>query len=419
MIKEWWRSNVPTDASARRFVTASLVDSFGSGVRSTIFPLFLVLVAGLPVGQVGLGLVVAGLVGLVVSPSAGRLCDRTDPRRVLLTGYGGQALVSCGLVLIHTFWVFCVLMSIGKVASQTSRIGRNSLIASLGSDRRNIVKAQTNVFVNLGMTLAMGLSAVVLAVGTRSAYVAGFVLDAVTFCVAALLQQGVRLPARPVAASAAPAPVTKPWRTALGDHRYATVAALNGLLYFHQSVLFLGIPLWIASQNRLPHVVTTAVFVLNMLLTTLFQVRFSASVSGARAAGRAWRSAAAGVTVACLLVSAADRPGSGVVNTVFVVAAAVFFTLGELWFSASEMEISTDLAPPDQRGLYQGVFTLGRDVVETLAPLFTALLCVSLGRSGWLLLAAGFAVFALVAPAAVGWAARETAPRAHAAADGT
>lgn len=402
-VTRWWRSNVPDDTEGRRFVFGSLINNLGSGVQETVFPFFLILVAHIPATETGLAFLIAGAVGLASPPFAGRLCDRLGPRGVVVVGYSCQAAVSCGLVFIHSLWTLCLLLSIARAAAQVSRVGRLSMVAGVRPERRNTLRAQMSVCSNVGVAAGMGLSAVVLSIGTRDAYLAGFLLDALTFVVATVVQWSVTM------ATAAAPPTTRKgrsWSVLFTDRRFASVTALNGFLCFHQVVLFLGVPLWIASTGAVPRPVTTAIAVINMAMTILLQVRFSAPVRGVRDAARAWRRAASGIVVACGLILLVRQLDSTVLRIGTVAVAVVFFTLGELWYSAAEMEVSTALAPEGRVGTYQGLFLLGRDGATTGGPLLAAFLCVSLGSGGWLLLAGLYAVFGLVGPAVLARADR-------------
>jgi MFS family permease len=405
-IKSWWRSNVPSDPDGRRFVSASLVNNLGSATQETILPLFLVQIADIPATQVGLGYLVAGAVGLAFAPFAGRLCDRLGPKQVLTIGYTIQAMIACCLVFVDSLALFCGLVAVAKAASQVARIGRMTLVIGIGEERRNTLKAQMNVFSNVGVAAGMAVSAIVLSIGTREAYLAGFVIDALTFVAATLLQRGVAIDI-PKAGRPGPGPKPpSPWRSLFVDYRYTAVVGLNGFLFFHQNILFLGIPLWIASTGELPRALATAIFFINFALSILLQVRFASPVKGIAPAARSWRRSAVGILFACMVVFAATQLKSTALAVLAVAVAAVLFTLGELWYMASELEISAGLAPDDQRGLYQGMFGLGRDIATTGGPLLAAFFCVSLGASGWLVLATLYGLFAAGAPAVVRWADR-------------
>jgi hypothetical protein len=83
---------------------------------------------------------------------------------------------------------------------------------------------------------------------------------------------------------------------------------------------------------------------------------------------------------------------------IVAIGGVTLLTFGELWFSAAEMPLSAGLAPDGARGLYQGIFMMGRDIVDATGPLLAALFCVSLGPPGWAILAASYVLFSVVGP---------------------
>lgn len=400
----WLRSAIPEDSPGKRLAGASLINNLGSATQETIFPLFLVLSAGISAARTGTGLLIAGVVGLSASPLAGWLSDRYSPKSLLTAACSLQAVVSSLLIFIHSFLTFCVLMSITSAAAQVVRIARMSLISGIPPDRRNTLRAQIGVMTNVGVGLGVALSAIVLWIGTREAYLTAFVLDALTYIAAAALQRSVRIaePMTGVASTATDGAPTR--RSVLHDYRYSAAVALNGVLYMHQNILVLGIPLWIAATGNLPRAMATAVFLIDLVLVIALQVRFAAPVTSLRTAATAWRSSAVAIAIACLLMFAATTVDFTSVRLIAVLVAAVCLTLGELWYTAAELEISAGLAPAERMGAYQGLFALGRDSAKACGALGAAFFCVSLGSRGWIVLLAVYCGFGLLAPRALHWA---------------
>jgi dipeptide/tripeptide permease len=112
----------------------------------------------------------------------------------------------------------------------------------------------------------------------------------------------------------------------------------------------------------------------------------------------------AGVSLAlcCLLLVAA--PKLPVVLAVGVLLLAmVALTGGELFQSAGGWGGSYLLAAPGQEGVYLSVFWLGVAIQQIAAPVLVSLV-VTTGTSGWVVLAALFAVCGLAAPPIGRWA---------------
>lgn len=88
----------------------------------------------------------------------------------------------------------------------------------------------------------------------------------------------------------------------------------------------------------------------------------------------------------------------------------VALTGGELFQSAGGWGGSYLLAVPGQEGVYLSVFWLGVAVQQIAAPVLVSLV-VTAGSTGWVVLAALFAVCGLAAPPIGRWAQAQAAAR--------
>ena len=75
---------LPDGRTERRLVLAALVDSTGTGLYIAGSALYYTTQLGFSPRQIGLGLSLMGLVGLLVTVPIGRLVDQFGPRRVLV-----------------------------------------------------------------------------------------------------------------------------------------------------------------------------------------------------------------------------------------------------------------------------------------------------------------------------------------------
>jgi hypothetical protein len=86
--------------------------------------------------------------------------------------------------------------------------------------------------------------------------------------------------------------------------------------------------------------------------------------------------------------------------------AVVLITTTELWLSAAQWFLQTDVPPPALRGAYVGTGRMISSVASTAAPAGLTLLAVQTGGWGWWVIAAMFVACAAAAGPAVGWVAR-------------
>src|SRR5262249_9175237 len=120
---------VPHDPMTRRLTLATLVNTFGNGLFMTTSALVFTRSVGLAVGQVGLGLTIAGCFGVAATVPAGHLADRWDPRKLFVV----LALIEAAGLLsysrVHSMATFLPAVCLVAVVDRASSTIRNTLIA--------------------------------------------------------------------------------------------------------------------------------------------------------------------------------------------------------------------------------------------------------------------------------------------------
>jgi MFS family permease len=358
---------------------AQLTNSVGDGAYYVTSALYFTHVVGLAPARVGLGLTVAWAVGSLVGVPLGRLADRRGARgtAVLLALATGLAVAS--FLVVRDFVPFLVA-ACGYASAQSGlAAARQALLAGLVSaGERTGLLAHLQSTLNAGLAVGAGLGGLALHVGTRTAYLGVFALDAVSFLACAGLL--VRLPAV--------APVVREGRRGLGvlrDRPYTLLTLLNTVLLLRMPLLSLGLPLWIAERTQAPTWLVSALFVLNTGAVMAFQVRMARGVTGLASAARAVRRSGWVMLAACA-VFALSAGASPWVAVGALVVGAVLQVVAEMGQSAGSWQVSFDLAPADRVGEYQGFFGTGVTVARTLGPLVLTSLLLGWGTAGWLLL---------------------------------
>lgn len=105
----------------RRLIAATLVNTLGNGVYAAVGALYLTRAAGLSVGQVGVGLTVAGLVGLVTSTPLGVVADRLGPNRAYVGFLILQAITMSALTQVRSFLPYVVVAGVTAIADSGQR----------------------------------------------------------------------------------------------------------------------------------------------------------------------------------------------------------------------------------------------------------------------------------------------------------
>ncbi|MGW5769278.1 MFS transporter [Streptomyces longwoodensis] len=374
---------------------AQLGNSVGDGAYYTTSALYFTQVVGLSPARVGLGLTVGWAAGSLAGVPLGRLADRRGARGTAVLLALGTALAVASFTVVRGFLPF-VLVACGYAAAQSGlAAARQALLAVLVSaGERTGLLARLQSTLNAGLAVGAGLGGLALHSGTHGAYLAVFVLDAVSFLVCAGLLSALPAAAPGAVAGAVPGvePDVVPGRRPAGlgvlrDRPYARVALLNTVLLLRLPLLSLVLPLWITTRTAAPAWLVSGLFVLNTAAVTLFQVRAARGVDGVAAATRAVRRAGWVMLAACAVF--ALSAGGGTAWAVgLLVLGAVLQVVAEMGQSAGSWQLSFELAPPDRVGEYQGFFGTGVTVARTLGPLVLTSLLVEWGTPGWLLLGA-------------------------------
>lgn len=394
--RPWWARMLPEPGPLRPLAVATATSRIGRGAFYTILPLYLTRVIGLTAGQVGLGLTLASLLGIVAGVLAGHLADVLGPRGLRITVRLAEALMLCGYALVGGFRGFVAVACVVAVCESAGLAAEGALIAgALLPERRVQGRAYLRAVTNAGWSVGAVLAAAALAVGSRRAYTAVILGAAACYVVSALV---VRL-VPPQAPIHQPRPVGPRW-TALRDGPYVVLTMLNAALSMNVGMFTVALPLYIADRTRAPAALYAGLVLLNTTAATLWQVRASRNTDSVRGAAVAQRRSGVLLAVACAMFGFAEGRGVGVAGALLVVGAAVH-VCGELLQAAGSWGLSFELAPHDAVGQYQGVYGAGRDLGQLLTPVVATSAMVSWGWGGCLLLGGIFLVMGgLVPPAA-------------------
>jgi hypothetical protein len=392
---------LPPPGRTRRFAVATLVNTIGNGMFMTGAAVFFTRSVGLSAAQVGTGLTIAGLVGLLAGVPAGRMADRRGARGVAVALLVLEGTCAACFALVHSFAAFVVVAAGASLGDGASSAARGALIAGVVPPdevvrTRAVLRSVTNFGISLG-AVAAGFA---LHADTRAGYVALVLGDCATFLLtAALIWRLGRIEPHPVPEDAIP-------KAALRDRPYLSITAINGVLCFHYEILVLAMPLWVVSHTAAPRWLVAPLLLVNTVMIVLFQVRASRGSETVGGAARALRRGSVLLLASCAIYAAASAPHAVAAAVVLLVAAVFVHTLGELVHAGGSWGLSFGLAPLHAQGEYQGVFTLGMSGARALSPVILTLLCITWGVPGWFVLGAVFlAMGALIGPVAT-WAQR-------------
>ncbi|MEU8184022.1 MFS transporter [Micromonospora sp. NPDC049044] len=393
-IRGRWRSlsPLPPPGRLRTLSLATLANTVGTGLWVAGSALYLTRVVGLSPTRVGLGLTLAGLVGLTASVPLGGLADQRDPRTLRAVLQLAQAAVAVAYLFVGSFPVFLLVATLDALLVSGNLAVRAALVAAVGGPQGRVhAFATLRAVANLGVALGAGLAGFALVADTGWAYRLLVVGNVVTYLVSAALI--LRLPSYPpVRRAVRPLP-----GRALRDWRFLAVAGSSAVLALHSVALTVVLPLWVVARTDAPLVTVSAVLLVNTLLTVALAVRLSGSVRDALPAAATMRRAGL-VLAAGTLLWAATGVVSGALAIGLLLGATVVYTLGDLWHAGAGAALAYDLAAPDAIGAYQGVDTLLAGLARAAGPALLTWLILGGGPIGWLALAGLLAGTGLAVP---------------------
>lgn len=385
--------NPPGGRNARIMLLALAVDRTGSGLWAASSVLYLTFVTHLSAQQIGVLLGAAGVAGIAGSPLAGRLAGRF-PVRPLLIGCHLVRLATLTLVLLCTgFEALLPVVAVTYLGDRAAKTLEMLFATRAAGERRAAYQALSRSAANAGYGVGAGLAAIGLAIGTTDAYRALILGNALSFVAAAALvwrtgEPGGRTTevartgeATPAADAVKPERPKGPWR----DRGYLRFVLLDIPMNLDDSVLGVGLPLWLVGRTSAPHALVPAFLVINTVLVVALQLTVSKRAEGPHLAVRAVLLYGVLMFVCCALLAGATGCGTWAAAVVLL-AAAVLVTMAELMRSVSSWELAVLLAPPDERAGYLGVAGMAQSIQKSAGPpLLTGVVMVA-GPVGWLVL---------------------------------
>jgi hypothetical protein len=385
---------VPDRGAARSLALITLIDSTGTGLFLAGAAIFFTRFTGLTAAQVGLGLSVGGAVGFATTVPLGVLGGRIGAHRLLVLLQLWRAASVIALLFVDDAVSFSVVVSLLAMADCASPSLTQAVVGSaVAGDSRVRNMAVLRSIRNVGFSLGALLAAPLIAANSAWDFRAIMVGDALSFVVAAAILARLRLDRAAIVERR-----SRFLRTLVSfrDWRYVSLAALNGVLTLHMTILMLGIPLWLIHATTAPAGLVAVLLLLNTVMAVVLQVPLSQHATVSGGASRVLQ--LAGVMLAACSVAMAVAPH---VEPAFAVAlfflATIFMSLGEIWQAAGAWELSYRFAHPEREVQCLAVFSLGTAAQEVFGPVLLTSAVIAAGTAGWLGLAVLFLAVTLLA----------------------
>ena len=372
--------NPPGGRDARIMLTALFLDRTGSGVWNAAEVLYLTVEAGLDARRIGLLLGLGGVAGILGSPIAGRLAARHPVRTLLICCHLLRLVTLCVILSSTSFAVLLPAIALTVFGDRSAKTLEMLFAADVAGPQRSTYQALSRSVANAGIAIGAGIAAIGLAIGTRDAYRTLILLDALSFAVISLFVRRVRKSTRAPVKAAEPGrqQTQNPWK----DRGYLSFVFLDIFMTTDDSILNVGLPLWLLTRTSAPHALVPAFLVLNTVLVVLLQMRISAATKGPRDATIAVLRYGILIFVGCVCLAAAPEFGTWIASLALLLAAGMQ-TFAELMRSVSSWELAVALAPEDARPAYLGVAGISQSVQKSAGPLLLTGVVMAAGPVGW------------------------------------
>ena len=380
------RPRLPSHPAARALAVASFIDWMGTGVWLTASTLFFVRVVGLSSGEIGVGLGIAGVVGMLSVMPVASLTRRWPAGPVAVALQICRGLAFLGYVFVDSAFTFAVAAAVVAVFDRPTITVNQILVARVvPEDERNTAMATMHVAGNVGVAAGTALGTLALLHPDHGSFTAVVVADAASFFLAAWMVgravwrtgAGEPPPADPAEKPGLPLPAL------VRDWRFAAVTVGSGLLALHIPMLNVVTPLWLAEETSVPLAIMGGLLVANTVLIVLLQVPLARTVRTVRDGVRAAAVAAACLIACCGVLALASTVPVAVAIGLFFLAVVVL-TLAEIAQNSAAWALSFGLSPTDRRqSAYLGLFGTGQTAVVLLGPALLALLISWQGAAGF------------------------------------
>ena len=150
---------LPEPGARRVYGVTTLVNTLGFGLIVTSMVLYFTRVVHLSSNQVGLGMTIAGIVGLAAGVPIGDLADRHGPRAVVRGTFLVSFLATLGYLFIRDWAAFVMVATVDMLAMNANNAADGALLRRVGGEDATVFRSATHAITNVGISLgAVGRS---------------------------------------------------------------------------------------------------------------------------------------------------------------------------------------------------------------------------------------------------------------------
>lgn len=408
------RTHLSDNHASLLLLLIAFVDAAGRGLFLAGATFFYTQVVGLSNVQVGIGLALAGLCGLVCTVPIGRLADRFGAARVLAVLQVWRMLGFLIYPFVNEFHTFLLIACfIGCVEQAVWPIIQTLVGSAVKADAYVKTMSKVAIVRNVAYMLAAGVFSIVVSFSSSPDAVIGLlVANAVAFLISAVLLVTARLP-QTADKEPVQSPLSAPPSHPLKNLNFLLLSLCNGILSLHQAVMTIAIPLWLLTKTQAPKALIGIILVVNGIMAITLQLAFSRRGNEVIHAARKHLYAGITLGLSCAMVALTTAGQQPYLAAGILLLACVVMTFGELWQCAGAWGISYHLSPAENRAYYLSVYALGANLMTVIFPGILPIAVVESGSTGWIGLGIVFALAGIATPLLLRYASRKNATVAN------
>ncbi|MEW2485853.1 MFS transporter [Streptomyces sp. NPDC048411] len=361
-----------------KFVSASLIDSLGTGLILAFTVVFFARTTSVSLAAIGAAMTVARLLALPTSMVVGPLIDRFTARRTAAWGNLVSVVGYLGFLLTHSVWQIVAVVFLVQVGHTTYWTSSSGLVVLASpEDRRTTWFGFMAALRNTAMGIGGALAAFAFTLGEETALRAIVVGNAASYVLAATLLYAWRptpqdVPREPPGDT--PDERSEPqaeksgagYGMVLRDLPYALLIGVNASMVFGQMLIKVLLAIYIVDALDLPAWTAGTLIVVNAIQVSLTQTLVAKRSEGSRMTRVVMLAAVLNATAFVLFAVLYVTPDAVAYVGLFV--AMVVFTLGEVIAFPALDTLSVSMAPSTIRGRYLATYQLSWTVGEAAAP---------------------------------------------------
>lgn len=364
-------------ASPRRYPSQIWLLFWGTLLGSTgqalVWPFLTIYIRerlDVPLTTITLLFTLQSVAGFVATATVGPLMDRLGRKMPMIAGLAASSMVLVGMSQASTLTAWAVLLPLYGAVNTLFRIGSYAMVADLVESQRRVdVYSLLRIGDNLGIVAGPALGGFLVSVtyalsyGLAAALLAGLALIIALRVHETLHHASASLSDSPLITAP---PAGMGYGPLVRDRPFLALWSLYMLVQIASSMVFVLLGLYVKENFGIPENRFGLIVGVNAVMVVLFQYAATRAVSH--------RAPLPIIGLGALFYAAGV--GTFALSRSFgsFLAGMVILTVGELLVVPTTTAVVANMAPPDMRARYMGVFSLSFRIASGIGPVLGGLL---------------------------------------------